>query len=125
MNIAMKKAQTERSVSIIALPKELQPTLTKSSLLDGDGCVAPWELARAAELHKDYKNQVRRQDTWLSDKTVAILCTIMAVLLTVLLLTVITIVLHWTGACWQWLSRRYSSTTVHLVVSGERVWQVF
>ena len=58
MYSAIKKAQTEGSVSIIALLTELQPTL-KNGYLDGDGCVAPLELARAAELHKDSKNQVR------------------------------------------------------------------
>jgi len=79
MYCQMKKAHKDGSISIAALPKELQPTL-KVFDVDGDGCVAPLELARAAELYKDSKNQVRR------------LVKAVAVLLTVLLLLVGTIV---------------------------------
>jgi len=88
MYCKMKNAAKDGAISIAALPKELQSTL-KVFDVDGDGSVAPLELARAAELYKDSKNQVRR------------LTKAVAVLLTVLLLLVGRS-LGW----WLWWSRR-------------------
>merc|ERR1719199_187616 len=59
MYCAMKKANKEGSIAISTLPKELQPTL-KVFDVDDDGSVAPLELARAAELYKQPRNQVQR-----------------------------------------------------------------
>lgn len=59
MYCAMKKANKEGAISIQTLPKELQPTL-KVFDVDNDGSVAPLELARAAELYKQSRNQVQR-----------------------------------------------------------------
>eukprot|EP00976_Prorocentrum_cordatum_P058416 1172696-Prorocentrum_minimum.AAC.1 len=59
MYCALKKSQKDGTISIATLPKELQPTL-KVFDVDDDGSVAPLELARAAELYKDSKNQVKR-----------------------------------------------------------------
>ena len=55
----MKKAAKEGSIALSTLPKEVQPSL-KVFDVDGDGTVAPLELARAAELYKESKNSVKR-----------------------------------------------------------------
>ena len=44
----MKKASAEGCIAISTLPKEIQSTLEVFDV-DGDGSVAPIELARAAE----------------------------------------------------------------------------
>lgn len=59
MYCEMKKANKEGSIAIKTLPKEIQPTLRVFDV-DDDGTVAPLELARAAELYKQSRNQVRR-----------------------------------------------------------------
>eukprot|EP00873_Tetraselmis_striata_P018341 jgi/Tetstr1/438605/TSEL_027156.t1 len=55
----MKKAGKDGAIAIKALPKKLHSTL-KVFDVDDDGTVAPGELARAAELYQDSKNQVKR-----------------------------------------------------------------
>lgn len=55
----MKKANAEGSIAIAGLPKEIQPTL-KAFDVDGDGTVAPMELARGAELYIESKKTVKR-----------------------------------------------------------------
>ncbi|XRB22660.1 EF-hand domain-containing protein [Pseudoscourfieldia marina] len=56
---ALKRANKEGSISIKQLPKEIQPTL-KVFDVDGDGTVAPMELARGAELYKESKKTTKR-----------------------------------------------------------------
>ncbi|XRB18981.1 apple domain-containing protein [Pseudoscourfieldia marina] len=60
---ALKRANKEGSISIKQLPKEIQPTL-KVFDVDGDGTVAPMELARGAELYKDSKKTTKRLMTF-------------------------------------------------------------
>jgi hypothetical protein len=55
----LKKAQKQGVISIKTLPKELQPSLAAFDV-DGDGSVAPLELARGAELYKESKNTVKK-----------------------------------------------------------------
>jgi len=59
MFAAMKEAAKDGSIALATLPKEIQPSL-KVFDVDGDGSVAPLELARAAELYADSKNNVKK-----------------------------------------------------------------
>ena len=52
-------AAKEGSIAIKTLPKEIQSTL-KVFDVDGDGTVAPLELARGAELYKESKKTTKR-----------------------------------------------------------------
>eukprot|EP00959_Pyramimonas_sp_CCMP1952_P313458 6561046-Pyramimonas_sp.AAC.1 len=70
----LKKSHKDGSIAISTLPKELQPTL-KVFDVDSDGSVAPLELARAAELYKNSKNNVQRLV-----KAVAVLLIVLLVL---------------------------------------------
>jgi len=59
MFAAMKEAAKDGSIALATLPKEIQPSL-KVFDVDGDGSVAPLELARAAELYADSKDNVKK-----------------------------------------------------------------
>ena len=56
--VDMKKASADGCIALSTLPKEIQPTLQAFDV-DGDGSVAPVELARAAELYKKSKQQAK------------------------------------------------------------------
>ena len=55
----LKKANRSGEIAIKTLPKEIQPTL-KVFDVDGDGTVAPMELARGAELYLESKKMVKK-----------------------------------------------------------------
>ena len=55
----LKKANRSGEIQIKTLPKEIQPTL-KVFDVDGDGTVAPMELARGAELYLESKKMVKK-----------------------------------------------------------------
>lgn len=54
-----KRAAADGSIAISGLPLQIQPTL-KCFDVDGDGTVAPMELARGAELYLESKKQLKR-----------------------------------------------------------------
>jgi|EP01046_Picozoa_sp_COSAG06_P013712 hypothetical protein len=56
--VEMKRAAADGCIAISSLPKEIQPTLQAFDV-DGDGSVAPVELARAAELYKKSKQKAK------------------------------------------------------------------
>ena len=74
----LKKANKEGSIAIKTLPKEIQATL-KVFDVDGDGTVAPMELARGAELYKGSKKTAKRLTTF-SGVLLLILCALVGVI---------------------------------------------
>ena len=71
-------ADDEGSIAIKAFPKEIQPTL-KVFDVDGDGTVAPMELARGAELYKESKKTAKRLMVF-SGVLMLILCALVGVI---------------------------------------------
>ncbi|XRB10125.1 DUF285 domain-containing protein [Pycnococcus provasolii] len=76
--VDLKKANKEGSIAIKTLPKEIQATL-KVFDVDGDGTVAPMELARGAELYKESKKTAKRLMTF-SGVLLVILCALVGVI---------------------------------------------